>query len=190
MTWCIRGHPVEQIEEFCERCHAPRLLACSNGHAVRDTGGRRPRFCRECGAVFPWVRGREQRTAEENKATIHRVNVELWQGNVAILDELTTPGFYDRIACASSGIEQTKRDVSAVLAAFPDLQLASQDLIAEGDKVAAHYVLRGTHKNQFLGIPASGRQVTFSTVIIFRMSGGKIIEQWGLDDLRQQLSAA
>ena len=67
-----------QIDEFCERCHAPRLLACSNGHAVRDTGGRRPRFCRECGAMFPWVRGREQRTAEENKATIHRVNVELW----------------------------------------------------------------------------------------------------------------
>ena len=77
----------------------------------------------------------------------------------------------------------------AVLAAFPDLQLASQDLIAEGDKVAAHYVLRGTHQNQLFGIPPSGRQVVFSTVIIFRMSGGKIIEQWGLDDLRQQLAA-
>ena len=177
-----------QIDEFCERCHAPRLLVCSNGHAVRDSGGRRPRFCRECGAVFPWVRAREQRTADENKATIHRVNVELWEGNLAILDELTAPGFYDRIAGAPSGIEQTKRDVAAVLAAFPDLQLANQDLIAEGDKVAAHYVLKGTHQNQLFGIPPSGRQVTFNTVIIFRMSGGKIIEQWGLDDLRQQLA--
>ena len=136
------------------------------------------------------MRDRDKRTAQENKAAIHRVNVELWQGNFAILDELTAPGFYDRIADASSGIEQTKRHVAAVLAAFPDLQLASQDLIAEGDKVAAHYVLRGTHQNQLFGIPPSGRQVTFSTVIIFRMSGGKIIEQWGLDDLRQQLSAA
>ena len=177
-----------QIDGFCERCHAPRLLACANGHAVRDTGGRRPRFCRECAAVFPWVRDRDKRTAQENKAAIHRVNVELWQGNLAILDELTAPGFYDRIAGASSGIEQTKRDVAAVLAAFPDLQLASQDLIAEGDKVAAHYVLRGTHQNQLFGIPPSGRQVAFSTVIIFRMSGGKIVEQWGLDDLRQQLA--
>ena len=104
--------------------------------------------------MFPWVRGREQRTAEENKATIHRINVELWQGNLAILDELTTPGFYDRIAGASSGIEQTKRDVAAVLAAFPDLQLASQDLIAEGDKVAGHYVLRGYPSKPALRYPA------------------------------------
>ena len=144
---------------------------------------------RECAAVFPWARDRDKRTAQENKATIHRVNVELWQGNLAILDELTAPGFYDGIAGASSGIEQTKRDVAAVLAAFPDLQLTGQDLIAEDDKVAAHYVLRGTHQNQSLGIPPTGRQVVFSTVVIFRMSGGKIVEQWGLDDLRQQLAA-
>ena len=39
----------------------------------------------------------------------------------------------------------SQRNVAAVLAALPDLQPASQDLIAEGDKVAAHYVLRGTH---------------------------------------------
>ena len=108
---------------------------------------------------------------------------------MAILDELTAPGFYNRIAGASSGIEQTKRDVAAELAAFPDLQLTSQYLIVEGDKVAAHCVLRGTHQNQLFGIPTSGRQVTFSTVIIFRMSGGKITEQWALDDLRQQLAA-
>ena len=57
-------------------------------------------------------------------------------GQIIYYSVFGVPG---RIAGASSGIEQTKRDIAAVLAAFPDLQLASQDLIAEGDKVAAHY---------------------------------------------------
>ncbi|MCH8351317.1 MAG: ester cyclase, partial [Chloroflexi bacterium] len=103
--------------------------------------------------MFPWARDRDKRTAQENKAAIHRVNVELWQGNLAILDELTAPGFYDRIAGASSGIEQTKRDVAAVLAAFPDLQLTGQDLIAENDTVAAQSFLRGPPQNQLFAIP-------------------------------------
>ena len=79
--------------------------------------------------------------------------------------------------------------MAAMLADFPGLQRASQDLIPEGDKVAPHFVLRGTQQNQLFGIPASGRPVTFSTVIIFRMSGGKIMERWGRDDLREQLAA-
>jgi predicted ester cyclase len=65
-------------------------------------------------------------------------------------------------------------------------------LIAEGDLVAARYLVQGTHQGVFLGIPGSGRQVRIQAVESYRLADGKLAEQWVVMDalgLLQQLGA-
>ena len=62
--------------------------------------------------------------------------------------------------------------------AFPDLQLTTEDLVAERDKVAIRNTWRGTHQGAFQGLLPTGKRVMFSGTDIFRCVGGKIAEQW------------
>jgi predicted ester cyclase len=58
--------------------------------------------------------------------------------------------------------------------------------------VAARYLVQGTHRGEFLGIPGSSRQVTIQAVESYRLAGGKLAEQWAVMDalgLLQQLGA-
>jgi predicted ester cyclase len=76
--------------------------------------------------------------------------------------------------------------------AFPDLRLTVEDLMAEGDRVAARVTFRGTHKGPFQGIPPTNRQVTFTSIEMNRMVDGKVAEHWveiDLLGLLQQLGA-
>ena len=76
---------------------------------------------------------------------------------------------------------------------IPDFHATIEDLIAEGDKVAARMIFGGTHTGgEFMGIPPSGRPFAFSATAIFRIEGGKIVEHWGDEDALgwlQQLGA-
>jgi len=79
-----------------------------------------------------------------------------------------------------------------VLAAFPGLRFETQHFIAEDDLVVSRVTAQGTHRGEFMGVPASGRHVDFQLVDTFRLSGGKIAEQWAFLDvlgLLQQLGA-
>jgi predicted ester cyclase len=74
--------------------------------------------------------------------------------------------------------------------AFPDLQFTVEDMVAEGEKVACRITTRATHRGEFLGIQATGKQVTTTGIDILRMAGGKLAERWGEFDtlgLLQQL---
>jgi predicted ester cyclase len=70
--------------------------------------------------------------------------------------------------------------------AVPDFQITIHDLSAEGDKV----VVRSTHKGEFMGVPPSGKRVSFGVYDTIRMADGKVVEHWGQMDnmgLMQQL---
>ena len=92
-----------------------------------------------------------------------------------------------------SGLEGGKLVHQMAVSAFPDFHATIEDLIAEGDKVAARMIFRGTHTGgEFMGIPPSGRSFAFSATAIFRIEGGKIVEHWGEEDALgwlQQLGA-
>jgi steroid delta-isomerase-like uncharacterized protein len=81
------------------------------------------------------------------------------------------------------GIDGEKRFIVRVRAAFPDLQVEIEDLVTEGDRVAARVMHRGTHRGDFLGIAPTGRSVTYEGTVIFRIAEGKIRERWGTVDL-------
>jgi steroid delta-isomerase-like uncharacterized protein len=70
------------------------------------------------------------------------------------------------------------------IGALPDLNAVEQDLIASGDLVAMRLVVTATHSADLLGIPASGRRVTWDAADIYKVTDdGKISEEWALDDM-------
>jgi predicted ester cyclase len=78
------------------------------------------------------------------------------------------------------------------LAGLPDLQVTIEELVAEGDKVAVRRSYAGTHREELLGIPPTGKQVRISGISIFRLAEAMIAEHWEQLDrlaLMQQLGA-
>jgi hypothetical protein len=71
--------------------------------------------------------------------------------------------------------------------AFPDLHVTVEDLIEEGDKVVGRNTLTGTHQGEYMGLPATGKSVTYSEIIIFRFVNGRIAETWGVVDVFSQM---
>jgi steroid delta-isomerase-like uncharacterized protein len=63
-------------------------------------------------------------------------------------------------------------------AAFPDYQFSVEDQIVCDDKAVARWRFTGTHRGEFLGIPATGRAVTLTGIDIFEFAGGKIAQGW------------
>ena len=132
--------------------------------------------------------------SEQNKARIRRVIEEAYsRGNLAVVDEVAAS---DLIIHASSqdirGREGAKQYVTMLRKAFPDLHFTIEDQISEGDMVVTRWTARGTHKGDFQGVSATGREIHLMGTDIDRMTDGKVVECWAhLDELglMQQLGA-
>jgi len=132
---------------------------------------------------------------EANKAIVQRYIDEIQNGHsLDAIGDIYSEDFIDHTASGGGifvgGIEGLKHGYGAFLKAFPDLHADVDDLIAEGDKVVAHKTLTGTHSDEWFGIPATGNNVEFKIISIYRIKDNKISEFWGLQDettLRQQL---
>ena len=66
---------------------------------------------------------------------------------------------------------------------FPDIQWTLEQLITEGDMLAARFTMRGTHKGDFFGVPPSGRPIQVQAMNFYRIAGGTIVEERGQPDL-------
>ena len=128
----------------------------------------------------------------QNKAVVQRYWDGKWnERRPEILDELQTSDVvYHGTSMNMNGIEEYKQVYSSFLSAFHDTQLEVEDLIAEGDKVMSRVSLRGTHGGELEGIPPTGKTLTASAFTVFRIVGGKIVEEWEILDelgMMQQL---
>ncbi len=92
------------------------------------------------------------------------------------------------------GQQQGREGLKAVLVgmrtAFPDIHWAVSEQIAEGDKVVTRFTWTGTHRDTFLGIPATGKRVEVKGVVIDRLGAGKMADSRILMDtlgMMQQL---
>jgi steroid delta-isomerase-like uncharacterized protein len=74
-----------------------------------------------------------------------------------------------------------------LLEAFPDLHLTVEDMIAEGDKVVVRNTVTGTHRGEYMGLPPTGKSVTYDEIFIFRFVNGRIAETWGVVDVLSQM---
>lgn len=131
--------------------------------------------------------------SDNNKETVRRFLDALWNNNdFASVDELLASDYHGHSSTVIDGPEGAKQFVSVLRSAFPDYQFIVADQIAEGDRVATRWVMRGTHHAEFQGIPASGRQMTMTGITIFRLAGGKLIDGWTNEDqlgMLQQIGA-
>jgi steroid delta-isomerase-like uncharacterized protein len=126
--------------------------------------------------------------SEENKALIRRQEEELFgRGNLELADEIYAPDYVGHDPSNPEdvrGLEAAKRAAADYRRAFPDLRVTVEDLIAEGDKVAARLRVRGTHLGDLDGIAPTGKRVDFTGIVISRIEGGMIADDWAnFDDL-------
>jgi steroid delta-isomerase-like uncharacterized protein len=136
----------------------------------------------------------QQTQAEANKAIIRKYRQAHNQNDMAALDEIVAADLitHSQLPNIPAGREGGKLVHQGSLASFPDGQTTSDDLIAEGDKVVERFTFVGTHKGEFLGVPATGKHVRVTGMSIFRIANGKIVEHWGENDgmgLLMQLGA-
>jgi steroid delta-isomerase-like uncharacterized protein len=135
-------------------------------------------------------------STEENKAITRRLNDEVWtKGRLEVIDELIADDFVTTVVGAPEqirGPEGFRAFATMYRTAFPDLRITVDEQIAEGETVVTRWTATGTHEGELMGIPATGKQATTAGVNINRISGGKLVEGWGLFDqlgLLQQLGA-
>ena len=134
-------------------------------------------------------------SAEEHKAIVRRFVEEVQNGgDLAALDELCAPDFVNH--SVPPGVPPTREGLAQLTAlfrhAFPDGEMAIEDMLAEGDRVATRKTFRGTHRGELLGLPPTGRRVEIGLIDIVRLEGRRVVEHWNAVDnlgLLQQLGA-
>ncbi|MFF2194286.1 ester cyclase [Streptomyces sp. NPDC058157] len=131
--------------------------------------------------------------AEINKAAFGRFHAAVNTGDAELIsktiDEVFTPDvlFHAPVPTGATGAQALKQVWVVLLRAFPDLHVAVEDVIAEGDKVVFRNTVTGTHRGDYRGLPPTGKPVTYGEIFIFRFSGGRITEVWGVVDVFAQL---
>ena len=136
-------------------------------------------------------------SVEANKALLRRLYDEVInEGNIDLTDEFFSDDFVEHEVfpgLPTGGPEAAKAAFAMFLAAFPDLRITPEDMIAEGDKVAVRATISGTHRGEFLGIPPTNKSFEAELVDIIEIHDGKATAHWGLTDqgaIMEQLGVA
>jgi steroid delta-isomerase-like uncharacterized protein len=116
------------------------------------------------------------------------------EGNLEVIDEICSQDFVDHnpLPGTSPDFAGLKDFVTQVRSAFPDIETTAEDILVEGDRLAVRSTIRGTHKGDFMGIPASGKKVEVSNYDFVRFENDQAAEHWGTIDsaaLMEQIGA-
>lgn len=125
-------------------------------------------------------------TTESNKQVMSRFLEFINTASEALADELISPDAVFHVpgrADPVKGPEGYLEIIAMMRSGFPDIQWSLEETIAEGDKVAARFIMRGTHKGPFFGVPATGKAIQVQAMNIYRLSDGKFVEERGQPDL-------
>lgn len=123
-------------------------------------------------------------TTDENKEIVRRLEA-IWDGDMEIVDELVAADFLNHnplVPDAPPGPAGFKQNVSALRTAFPDIEFATEDVVAEGNKVVFRAVGHGTHEGELMGVEPTGREIELTGIVIFRIDEGQVVERWAQFD--------
>ena len=125
-------------------------------------------------------------STEDNKAIVRKYRAAHNQNNLDALDAIVAQDVISHAALPGlpPGLAGGKMAHQIFLGSFSDLQTATEDLIAEGDKVVERYLTRGMHTGDFMGAPPTGKTFAAETMVIYRLANGRIVETWGLNDVQ------
>jgi steroid delta-isomerase-like uncharacterized protein len=111
---------------------------------------------------------------------------EAWNGHLEVIDELAAPELevrYPALGQTIYGREAYKRLLADVRRRFPDLELTPDEPIVDSNHAVIEWVGHGTHLARLFGVEPTGRPIRWSGVSIYRIVGGKVIEERGQEDL-------
>jgi steroid delta-isomerase-like uncharacterized protein len=133
----------------------------------------------------------------DNKSIVRRLYEEVWnKRKLEVVDELISPShaLNDPIVSSSQiGPESYKRRVVELTKSFPDLRFTIEDTITEKEKFVVSWIISGTQKGEFMGIPATGRKISVEGITIHHITNGKILDsyaRWDALGLMRQLGNA
>lgn len=122
----------------------------------------------------------------ENKVVMSRFVEFINTGSEKLAEELISPDAVFHVP----GRPEPLRGPAGYLAVigmmrggFPDIQWTLEEMIAEDDKVAARFTMRGTHQGSFFGVPPTGKTIAVQAMNFYRLSAGQFIEERGQPDL-------
>ena len=116
---------------------------------------------------------------QETIAVVDRVRAEVYNtGNFEVMPEIFAEGYLHGSANGpdSIGIAEGARWIRGFVTALPDLEWTFDEVIAEGDRVAARWTTRGTHDGDLLGFAPTGKPVEFTGISFFTVRCGKVVE--------------
>ena len=136
----------------------------------------------------------QQQSTEENKRVVRRFFEGTQSGNLDLVDELVTDDIvtHGYLGGNPSSLAEYKGFFEMISTGFPDADISIETLVGEGDHVAVRFAADGTHGGEFMGIPATGHDVSITGTVFYRLTSGKIAEAWLQADFQtlwQQLGA-
>jgi predicted ester cyclase len=131
---------------------------------------------------------------ESNKAVTRRFMEEFKNHHdFDVIDDLFSPKAVIHLPAEGlpEGPEGQKTIGRVIFAAFPDVHVTLECVIAEGNFVAERHTARATHKGEFMGIPATGKSIYWTENHFYRMENGRIAElwsEWSYQKLMEQIA--
>ena len=126
-------------------------------------------------------------SSEDNKALLRRSSDEVVNKKKrAAIDEFIDPQMVDHTLPPGvpARIEGQRQVFSMYSTAFSDTHFMVEDMIVEGDKVVVRLSMSATQHGAFLGLPPTGKHVTFTGIDIICIAGGKLVERWAQTDMQ------
>jgi len=132
-------------------------------------------------------------STETNKSVIRNLLLAFEKGDTKNIDKYFAPNWvnHDPSLPPMQGLEGAKQLID-LWSAFSNLKVTIEDSLAEGDRVAARFIIEGTHTGAMMGIAPTGKTIHVSATGIFRIIDGKTTDNWVNFDaqgLLQQLGA-
>ena len=129
-----------------------------------------------------------------NKETLERLYEAINSGNLDQVDQVLGDDFveHEEFPGFPPTREGVKQLFSVAREAFADFRMEATQFVEEGDLVVAWVQMTGTHRGEFMGIPASGNAIDLPLADMVRVRDGRIVEHWGISDtlvMMQQLGA-
>ncbi len=134
-------------------------------------------------------------STEQNKALVRRLYDEAFgKNNTAVIDEIVSASFRSHTSVLDPpNIDGLKSLVRNLHTGFPNLKVTIEDILEERDRVCVRLKVSGTQRGEYMGMAPSGKSMSIDVLRIFRIQGGKIVEDWGVPDvlgMMQQLGHA
>jgi steroid delta-isomerase-like uncharacterized protein len=122
---------------------------------------------------------------QENKDIARRF-IQVWgHGSLDLIDELAAPSLsvqYPVIPQVVRGTGMFRRVMEGFRSAFPDSALAVEEVIAEDDRVVIRWRFSGTHQGSLMGIPPTGKPVSWTGITVYRIVEGQVVDERGEED--------